>query len=71
MILNRSIDDITSKISCCTVPELTGQELYSESSIAGYQALLPNTDGEPTQIDLELLFNATIINRQVIEEIFN
>jgi ABC-2 type transport system ATP-binding protein len=71
MILNRSIDDITAKISFCALPELTGQELYAESTIAGYQALLPNTDGEPTQIDLELLFNAMMSNRQAIQNVFN
>ena len=69
--LNRSIEEITAKISFCTVPELSGQELYSESSLAGYQVLLPNVDGEPTQIDLELFFNALINNRQAIQNIFN
>jgi ABC-2 type transport system ATP-binding protein len=71
VILNRSVEDITAKLSFRTVPELTGQELYSESSIAGFQALLPNTDGEPTQIDLEILFNALTTNRQAIKSIFN
>ncbi len=71
VILNRDIEDITAKLSFRTVPELTGQELYSESSIAGYQVLLSNTNGESTQIDLELLFNAVITNRQAIKDIFN
>jgi ABC-2 type transport system ATP-binding protein len=71
MILNRSIEDVTAKISFCTLTELTGQELYAESSIAGYQALLPNTGGEPTQMELELLFNAMMSNRQTIQNIFN
>jgi len=58
IILNRRVDEITSKISFRTLSELTGQEIYSESSIEGYRAMLPKTDEEPTQIDLELLFNA-------------
>jgi len=66
--LNRSIEEITAKISFSTLPKLSGQELYSESSIAGFQALLPNTDGEPTQVDMELLFNAMMNNRHTIQE---
>ncbi len=71
VILNRSVEDIMARLSFCTVPELTGQELYSENSIAGYQALLSNTNGGSTQIDLELLFNALVTNCQAIKNIFN
>ena len=69
--LNRSIEEITGKLSFRIVSDLTGQELYAESSIGGYQALMPNTGEEPTQIDLELLFNATMTNPQAIKDIFN
>jgi len=69
--LNSSIEGITGKLSFRTVPELSGQELYAESSIAGYQTVLPNTDDDPTQVDLELLFNAVISNPQAIKNIFN
>jgi len=69
--LNRSIEEITAKILFRTVTDLSGQELYSESSIAGYQAMLPNAGSEATQVDMELLFNAMIVNRQAIQNIFN
>jgi len=68
--LNKNIEEITKKISFRTVPELSGQEIYSENSIEGYQALLPNTNGISTQVDLELLFNAVTKNRQAIQNIF-
>jgi len=68
--LNRSIEEITAKISFRTVAELTGQEIYSESFIEGYRAAAPNTGDEHTQIDLELLFNAAMSNRRAIKDIF-
>jgi len=68
--LNKSVEEITSKISFRAVSELKGQEIYTESSIEGYRAVLPNTGEEPTQIDLELLFNAAMGNRQTIKNIF-
>ncbi len=71
IILNKSVEDITAKLSFDIIPELTGQELYAENTIAGYHAVLPNTDGESTQISLELLFNAVMSNQQVIKNIFN
>ena len=69
--LHQSLETITGKLTFDTVPELTGQELYSENSIAGFRVLLHNTNGEDTQIGLELLFNAVITNRQAIHHIFN
>ena len=71
IMLNRSVEEITAKLSFCNVPELTGNELYSESCIAGYQAVLQNTDDEPTHLDLEMLFNAMIKNCQAIQNVFN
>jgi len=69
--LNRSVEEITAKLLFCTIPELTGKELYSERSIAGYKVLLPNIDVEPTQIDLELFFNVAINNCLAVKKIFN
>ena len=68
--LNRSVEDVTAKMSFSAVPELTGKELYAESSIEGYRAVLPNSSEEATHIDLELLFNATISNSEAIKALF-
>ena len=69
--INKSIEEITSKISFHIVTELSGQEIYSENSIEGYRAVLQNNGEEPTQIDLEVLFNAAMSNRQTIQKIIN
>ena len=69
--LNRSVEEITTKLSFCNVPELTGNELYSESCIEGYQTVLQNTDDEPTHLDLELLFNALMKNSRAVQNVFN
>ena len=71
IVLHKTLETITRKLSFDTISELTGQELYSESSIAGFRVLLPNTEGEDSQIDIELLFNTVITNRQTIHHIFN
>jgi len=68
--LNRSVEEITAKISFRSVAELSGLEIYSENTIGGYRAVLSNNGEEPTQIDLELLFNAAMSNRLAIKNIF-
>jgi ABC-2 type transport system ATP-binding protein len=70
IVLNQNVSEISEKLAFGTTAELTGQELYSEESIAGHQTVTPNTDGETTQINLELLFNAVMANPQAIRRIF-
>ena len=69
--LNQTVENITGKLAFRTIAELTGQELYSEESVAGYRSIIPNAAGETTQVDLELLFNALISNGQSVQNIFN
>ena len=65
--LNKSIGEITAQVSFSSVPELTGQEIYSENAIDGFRVVLPNT-GEDTHIDLEMLFNAVIKRKLIIND---
>ena len=69
--LNATTEEITAKLSFRTIPDWPEDALYAEHSMAGYQSLLPNTDGEPTQINMELLFNAMLKNGQSIQKMFN
>ncbi len=71
VVLNHTVESITEKLSFKTIGETTGEELYIEESIAGYQTITSNTGDETTQINLELLFNATMANQQAIRNIFN
>ncbi len=71
ILLNQSVEGITRKLAFRTVAELSGQELYAEESVAGYQAVIPDANDGNTQINLELLFNAVMADRQAVQHIFN
>jgi ABC-2 type transport system ATP-binding protein len=45
--------------------------IYSERTIAGDMAVVLNEHGEDSQLNIELLFNATMANRDAIRAIFN
>ncbi len=44
--------------------------LYSEETLGGYAVITKNTTGSDSRIDLEILFNAVIKNREKIRSIF-
>jgi ABC-2 type transport system ATP-binding protein len=45
--------------------------LYKEITIAGEMAVMENRDGEDTQLNIELLFNAVTADRKAINNLFN
>ena len=45
--------------------------LYKEMTIAGEMAVMENREGEDTQLNIELLFNAVTADRMAIANIFN
>lgn len=45
--------------------------LYKEMTIAGEMAVMENREGEDTQLNIELLFNAVTADRMTIANIFN
>ncbi len=71
VVLNQHAETIVDKLSFRTIAALTGQELYAEEAISGYQTVTPNVTGDATQINLELLFNTAMNNQQAIQNIFN
>jgi len=70
ILINASTADITSKLKFVQL-EKGEQSLYSEQNIHGLWGVQPNTTGEDTPLDMELLFNAAIGNRKIMKEIFN
>lgn len=73
ILLNNSVTDITAKLAFDEVeadyrPEGT---LFAQPSYRGSSIVRPNTDGIETPLNLELLFNATLAERERIKEIFN
>ncbi len=72
ILLHATVERITEKLCFknLTHMEHPDRVLYSESSFRGLSAVMENTAHEPSKVDLELLFNATLTNRGRIREIF-
>ena len=62
VLLNDSIADLSRRYSFRYISpqEMDDTVLYAEPSLQGNAVIMPRGEGEETQVDLELLFNATI-----------
>ncbi|TDQ09872.1 ABC transporter ATP-binding protein [Pedobacter metabolipauper] len=69
--LHASIDQITDKLCFKNIRNLDETVIYSEPSLSGYNALLPNYHQEDSRLDIELLFNAVITDKEKLKPIFN
>jgi len=59
IVVNSAIEEITEKITFGVFKDTAGMEvLYEEDGIRGKNAIIRNTDGKLSKIDLELFFNA-------------
>ncbi|MCC8155031.1 MAG: hypothetical protein LIP01_13055 [Tannerellaceae bacterium] len=71
VLLNASVEEITSKLvfkHTATVPE---NALFSEQGLEGYISVCPNTEQEESTLNIEALFNAVVKNKKVIKALFN
>ena len=68
--LNATTAEICSKLKFGKVSE-GDKVIYSESTIAGDMAVMHNDNDAETQLNIELLFNATTANRNEIAYVFN
>ncbi|MDR2868151.1 MAG: ABC transporter ATP-binding protein [Bacteroidales bacterium] len=74
IILNEPNERITEKLTFRSLREDEPNPqaiLYKEEGIRGTYLIEENQTGEETPLDLELLFNALMINKQAIIQIFN
>lgn len=69
--LKASIEEITNKLCFKRVKEIDDTVIYAEPSMAGYHAVLPNYHQEDTKLDIELLFNAVLAEKNKLKPIFN
>jgi ABC-2 type transport system ATP-binding protein len=71
IIFEHTLDEISRGLSFQRVTGDTNTEskvLYSEEMFGGSVRVVPNTSGEESQIDFELLFNAVLQNTTGIVE---
>ena len=69
--LKASVEEITNKLCFKRVKELDDTIIYSEPSLAGYNAVMPNYHQEDSKLDIELLFNAILAEKNKLKPIFN
>lgn len=69
--LKASVEEITNKLCFKRVKELDETVIYSEPSLAGYNAVMPNYHNEDSKLDIELLFNAVLAEKNKLKPIFN
>jgi len=73
ILLNASADDITDKL-CFKITDDTGTDepiLYCEENLRGNLLVTENIHHIETKLDIELLFNAVMLNKERINELFN
>lgn len=73
VLLNRSVVDITEKLLFAEqgMNEPTDAALFVQPSVHGNSVICPNLAGEESPLNLELLFNALLTEREKIQAIFN
>lgn len=73
VLLNRSVVDITDKLLFAEqgMNEPTDDVLFVQLSVHGNSVIWPNLAGEESPLNLELLFNALLTEREKIQAIFN
>ena len=70
ILMNTSIYDLTEKLYFGAYQE--GRKAYYQEEFAGgVSAIMDNPNGEDSNVDLELLFNAIMHNPQEISSLFN
>lgn len=71
VLLNASVEEITSKLYFDYGTQLHPESLYSEQLPGGFIQVYPNTTGEDSKINVEALFNAVHKNKELIKGIFS
>ena len=71
VLLNASVEEITSKLYFDYGTQLHPQSLYSEQLPGGFIQVYPNTTGEDSKINVEALFNAVHKNKELIKGMFS
>lgn len=71
VLLNASVEEITSKLYFDYGTQFHPDSLYSEQLPGGFIQVYPNTTGEDSKINVEALFNAVHKNKELIKGMFS
>lgn len=70
ILLNRSLDEISSRLLFAHTSQLPEEYIYSEQDLSGYFSILPNEEEEENTPDIELLYKAVMQHPDKIKELF-
>lgn len=70
VLLNNSIEEISRKLWFGIHPQKSDKDLYREEAIGGYSVVSFNDEGEETRVNIEMLFNAAIQNKELFKRLF-
>ena len=73
LLLNQSVSSICEKLYFAEqgMNEPTEGALYVQPSVQGNSVILPNEYGEDSKLNLEVLFNAILAERERMQQMFN
>ena len=73
LLLNQSVSSICEKLYFAEqgMNEPTEEALYVQPSVQGNSVILPNEYGEDSKLNLEVLFNAMLAERERMKQMFN
>lgn len=73
ILFNEAVSTVEDKLSYTRshTAESAESSFYTERVAGGYLNLVPNNSGEPSEVDLEILFNAVIQDRQALSAHFS
>ncbi len=71
VLLNATVEEITSKLYFDYGTQLHPESLYSEQLPGGFIQVYPNTTGEDSKINVEALFNAVHKNKELLKGMFS
>ena len=71
VLLNASLEEITSRLYFDYGTTLKEDNLYCEQMPGGFIQVLPNVTGEESKVNVEALFNAVHKNKELIKSIFS
>lgn len=69
ILLNATTREITDRLLFAKMEE-NEPALYAEQTVHGRWGVQPNTAGAESQLDMELLFNAAVANREAVKQLF-
>ena len=70
VLLNASLEEISSKLFFDYGTEVHNDALYFERLPGGFIQVYPNTTGEESKVNIEALFNAVHQNKETVKQMF-